>query len=152
MQIAKLLGAHVTAVCSASKFDVVKGLGADDVLDYGASDFAKLGRKWDVIFDAAGKRHFKDCHDALEAHGHYVTTISSGGDMIAPVLNPVRSQKAHFIIMKPATADLDYVRDQLAAGKLKVLVGATMPMDKIADAQNLAQSGKATGKVVVTFA
>jgi NADPH:quinone reductase-like Zn-dependent oxidoreductase len=151
VQLAKALGANVTAVCSAAKGDMVKQAGADECIDYQTQDFTKLGRKWDVIFDSAGKKHFGDCRDALEPHGHYVTTISSGGDMVAPVLNPVRSQKSHFIILKPNAADTAYICKLIEEGKLKTSVGAVLPAHKMAEAQALAESGKASGKVVVTF-
>jgi NADPH:quinone reductase-like Zn-dependent oxidoreductase len=151
VQIAVALGATVTAVCSAAKFDLVRAAGASDCIDYKTEDFAKLGRHWHAIFDAAATRHFANCHDALEAHGHYVTTISSGGDMMSPLLNPVRSQKSHFIMMKPNPTDIDFVRDLVEQGKLKPQVGATFPLAKTGDAIALAESGKATGKVVVTL-
>jgi NADPH:quinone reductase-like Zn-dependent oxidoreductase len=149
VQIGKVLGAHVTAVCSAAKIDLVKGAGADECIDYQKEDFTKLGKKWDVIFDAAATKHFGTCHEALEAHGHYITTISSGGDMVSPVLNPVRSQKSHFIMMKSSVADMDYVKGLVDEGKLKPFVGPSFPLAKAAEAQSLAEAGKATGKVIV---
>jgi NADPH:quinone reductase-like Zn-dependent oxidoreductase/predicted acetyltransferase len=151
VQIAKVLGATVTAVCSEAKFDLVKGAGAAECIDYKKDDFTKLGKKWDIIFDAAATKHFSTCHEALEAHGHYITTISSGGDMVSPVLNPVRSQKSHFIFMKPNAADMDFVRGLVDEGKLKPFVGPVFPLEKAAEAQSLAEAGKATGKVIVTI-
>ena len=151
VQIGRELGAAVTAVCSASKFESVKAAGATECIDYGKEDFSKLGRKWDLIFDAAGKRHFSDCHDALEHHGIFVTTIGSGGDMVAPLLNPFRAQKARFIIAKPNAKDLDYIRDLVEAGKLKPSVGTVLPLAKVAEAHALGESGTSTGKIVLTF-
>jgi NADPH:quinone reductase-like Zn-dependent oxidoreductase len=150
VQLAKELGAHVTAVCSAAKHDLVRAAGATECLDYKTADFTKLGKKWDVIFDAAGTKHFGEVRDALEPHGHYVTTISSGGDMVAPVLNPVRSQKSHFIIMKPNIADTEYVRGLVDAGKLKPFVGPVFPLAKYDEAQAVSDGGKATGKIVLS--
>lgn len=152
VQIGVALGAHVTAVCSESKFDLVRQAGAADCIDYKRQDFATLGQKWNVIFDAAATRHFGDCHDALEAHGHYVTTISSGGDMLSPLLNPLRSQKSHFIFMKPNAADIDRVRELVEKGQLKPNVGPVFPLSKVAEAQALAEAGKATGKVIIAVA
>src|SRR4051812_146012 len=77
IQLAKAFGAKVTAVCGAGGIDLVKSFGVDDVLDYKVTDFTKVGRKWDVIFDVSATRHFSTCHEALEDHGHYVTTIGS---------------------------------------------------------------------------
>jgi NADPH:quinone reductase-like Zn-dependent oxidoreductase len=150
VQLGVELGATVTAVCSEAKFDLVKGAGAAECLDYRKSDFATLGTKWDVIFDAAATRHFSNCHQALEPHGVYVTTIGGGGDMVAPLLNPLRSQKSRFIMMKPNVTDLDYVTGLVERGKLKATVGRVFPREQFAEAQALAASGKASGKVVVT--
>jgi NADPH:quinone reductase-like Zn-dependent oxidoreductase len=150
VQLGVELGATVTAVCSEAKFDMAKAAGASECIDYKKSDFTKLGKKWDLIFDAVATRHFSNCHEALEPHGIYVTTISSGGDMAAPLLNPVRSQKSRFILMKPNAPDVDYVRGLVEAGKLKATVGGVFPLERIVEAQTLAESGKANGKIVIT--
>lgn len=150
VQIAKEMGAQVTAVCSEAKHELVRRAGASECIDYKKSDFTKLGRKWDLIFDAAGAKHFGDCRDALEPHGIYVTTISSGGDMVAPVLNPIRAQKSRFILMKPNIADLEHVRDLVESGKVKPFVGPIFPMAKMSEAQAVADAGTATGKIVIS--
>ena len=139
----------MTAVCSAAKFDLVTRAVASECVDDKTSDFATLGKQWDVIFDVAANRHFSICREALEPHGIYVTTIGSGGDRIAPLLNPVRSQKSPFIMMKPNVSDLDSMRSLVESGKLKANVGRVFPMAQVAAAQALAPSGMASGKVVV---
>jgi NADPH:quinone reductase-like Zn-dependent oxidoreductase len=150
VQIARELGAVVTAVCSDSKFQAVQDAGATEVIDYKKSDFTTLGKRWDLIFDAAASRKFADCRKALEPSGVYVTTIGSGADMVMPWLNPLRSQKGRFIIVKPRSADLDFIVELLAAGKLKPSVGRVFPMAELAEAQRLGESGKASGKIVIT--
>jgi NADPH:quinone reductase-like Zn-dependent oxidoreductase len=150
VQLGRQMGATVTAVCSADKFDRVKAAGADDCIDYKTQDFTKLGRKWDLIFDAAAKTHFSQVHDALEHHGIFVTTISSGGDMVQPVLNPLRAQKSRFILMKPNAADMEEVKRLVEAGTLHTQVAAVFPVSQIAEAMTLAETGKANGKVVTT--
>jgi NADPH:quinone reductase-like Zn-dependent oxidoreductase len=117
--------------------------------DYKVTDFVKLGRKWHVIFDVSATRHFNECHEALEDHGHYVTTIGSTGDMVAPVLNPLRSKKGHFIIVKSSASDLDEVRALFDGGRLKVVVDKVFPLAHAGEAQSYIESGKQRGKVVL---
>jgi NADPH:quinone reductase-like Zn-dependent oxidoreductase len=150
VQLAKELGAEVTAVCSEAKFEMVRKAGASECIDYKKSDFTTLGKKWDLIFDSAATKKFSDCRKALEPAGHYVTTIGSGGDMIMPALNAFRSQKGRFIIVKPSAKDLEYVGSLLDAGKLTTSAAHVFPMAQMAEAQKLSESGKATGKIVVT--
>ena len=152
VQLARALGARVTAVCGASGIELVKSFGVDDVLDYKTSDFTKLGRKWDIIFDVSATRHFADCQEALEDHGHYVTTIRSTSDMVAPVLNPVRSKKAHFVIVKSSASDLDQVRALFDARALRVVVDKVFPLAEAGAAQAYIESGKQKGKVVLDCA
>src|SRR6266566_4518357 len=78
VQIAKALGAHVTAVCSTRNVDMVRGLGADEVVDYTKNDFVNGGRRVDVIFDTVGNRSLSDCRSVLTPEGTYVSC--SGGD------------------------------------------------------------------------
>ena len=127
----------------------MKSFGIDDVLDYKTTDFATLGRKWNIIFDVSATRHFADCHEALEEHGHYVTTIGSTGDMMSPVLNPVRSKKSHYVLVKSSAADLDQVRALIDAGGLKAVVDKVYPLAEAGAAQTYIQSGKQKGKVVL---
>ena len=151
VQLAKELGAVVTAVCSEAKFELVRSAGATECLDYKKADFTTLGKRWDLIFDAAASKKFADCRKALEPHGIYVTTIGGGGDMIMPAFNVFRSQKGRFIIAKPSSGDLTYIGGLLDTGKLKTVVGHVFPMAKMADAQDLSESGKSSGKIVITL-
>jgi NADPH:quinone reductase-like Zn-dependent oxidoreductase len=149
VQLATILGAHVTAICGANGLDLVKSVGAAEAHDYKVTDFMKLGRKWHIIFDVSATRHFNDCHEALEDYGHYVTTIGSTGDMVAPMLNPLRSKKGHFIIVKSSASDLDEVRALFDGGRLKVVVDRVFPLAHAGEAQRYIESGKKNGKVVL---
>lgn len=151
VQLAKELGAVVTAVCSEAKFEMVRSAGATETIDYKKSDFTTLGRRWDLIFDSSATRKFSDCRKALEPHGIYVTTIGRGSDMIMPAFNALRAQKGRFIIAKPSSSDLDTIRGLLDAGKLKTVVGHVFPMAQMAQAQDLSESGKSSGKIVITL-
>jgi NADPH:quinone reductase-like Zn-dependent oxidoreductase len=74
VQLAKALGAAVTAVCDTSRLELVRSLGADEVVDYTREDFTQQGRKYDVVLDAVGKHSFRRCRDVLKPGGAYVAT------------------------------------------------------------------------------
>src|SRR5206468_3186357 len=74
VQLAKHLGAHVTAVCSKRNIDLVRSLGADEVVDYTSEDFIRNGKQYDVIFDAVGKTSFRRTRRSLKHGGTYVDT------------------------------------------------------------------------------
>jgi NADPH:quinone reductase-like Zn-dependent oxidoreductase len=149
IQLAQAFGAKVTAVCGANGIELVKAFGVDDVLDYQVTDFMNTGRKWDVIFDVSATRHFGDVQEALEEHGQYVTTIRNTGDLVAPVLNPLRSKKGHYIIVKSSASDLDMVRALFDGGRLKVVIDKVFPLARAGEAQSYIETGKQKGKVVL---
>jgi NADPH:quinone reductase-like Zn-dependent oxidoreductase len=152
VQLGKVMGAQVTAVCGASAADLVKRLGADDVIDYAKADFATSGRRWHAVFDVAANRSLARCRAAMEPGGVYVTTISSTGDLVTPLFNPLRSRKSRFIIVKPSLADLDYLRGLVEAKRLEVVVDRVFPFNQAAAAQTYLETGKPRGKVVLSLA
>jgi NADPH:quinone reductase-like Zn-dependent oxidoreductase len=84
VQLAKALGAHVTAVCSTRNLELVRSLGADEVIDYTTTDFATRDERYDVFFDAVGNRALSDCKRVLKAGGRYVPCSGGGGDWVGP--------------------------------------------------------------------
>jgi NADPH:quinone reductase-like Zn-dependent oxidoreductase len=152
VQLARELGATVTAVCSPSAAALVTRLGAAEVIDYRQSDFTQLGRRWQVIFDVAAARSLGQCRRALEPGGVYVTTISSSRDMIMPLFNPLRSRKGRFVLVKAAATDLDYLRGLVEGGRLEPIVDKVFPLARAADAQHYIETGKPRGKVILDIA
>jgi NADPH:quinone reductase-like Zn-dependent oxidoreductase len=152
VQIARQLGAVVTAVCGEAGAALVKELGAAEVIDYKKTDFTKLGKRWHVIFDVSATRSLGQCKSALEEGGVYVTTIAGMGDMIMPAFNFLRSKKGKVILVKPAASDLDYLRSLFEGGKLKVVVDKVFPLKDAAQAQQYAEKGRSRGKVVLDVA
>ena len=150
VQLARAFGAKVTAVCGPSAFALVKSLGVEEVIDYQQTDFTKMGAKWDVIFDVSATRSFKECHEALEDHGVYVTTIKGGADMVMPLLNPLRSKKGRYVMVKSSAADLDEVRALIDGGKVKTFVDRVFPLQQAADAHRYLETGRPRGKVVLS--
>jgi NADPH:quinone reductase-like Zn-dependent oxidoreductase len=155
VQLAKVLGAgSVTAVCGARGFDLVKGLGADELIDYRSSDFTKLGKKWDVILDAVHQHGFVASRQALAKPGAHVAT--SPPNWFAAfarqtLLNPFSSQKAYVVLMKTNAKDLEYLSGLFDAGKLKAVLDKTYPLAQVAEAQTYSATGRAQGKIVLKF-
>ncbi len=160
VQVAKAAGAHVTAVASASKADLVRSLGADDVIDYTREDFTDGRRRWDAIIDAAGRRPLRKLRRALTPKGTLAIVGGDGGGkwtggfgrqvVRAPLLSLVVGQSLRPVITAERREDLVAVRDLIEDGKVTPVVGRTFALSEAADAIRYLEQGHAAGKVVVT--
>ena len=150
VQIAKALGAEVTGVCSSKNIDFVKSLGADLTIDYTPEDFTKNQVQYDIVFDAVGKQTFDNCKKVLKPNGVYITTLPNLQNIVAIALTSFfGSQKAKFILAQPNTADLLYLNELIDAGKLRVVIDCTYPLQELAAAHIYSQSERAKGKIVI---
>lgn len=149
VQIAKVLGAHVTGVCSAANVGLVRELGADEVVDYKTADFAASGQTWDIVFDAVGTKRFSGSRTALTPAGIYVTTTPSPAVIAAVALNFTRAQKAAGMMVKPSSADLAWVAEQMAAGRVRPVIDRVFPLAEAAEAHRYSETGRARGKIVL---
>jgi NADPH:quinone reductase-like Zn-dependent oxidoreductase len=156
VQLAKHFGAHVTAVCSSANVDLVRSLGADDVIDYTAQDFTDRGPVHDVIVDVLGKAGFPRSLRALKPGGRYLLVGFSGGFgrmagalVAGGFVHLVR--RARFITgaAAPKQADLVFLQELIDAGSLRTVIGRRYTLDQIADAHRYADSGHKTGNVAV---
>jgi NADPH:quinone reductase-like Zn-dependent oxidoreductase len=132
VQLAKHLGAEVAGVCSTRNFDLVKSLGADQVVDYAKEDFAARGARYDLIFDAVGKSSPSKCKQMLTPNGMYLT-ITKGG--------PSERERARNLV---------YLKELIEAGKLKSVIDRCYPLEQIVEAHRYVESGRKTGNVVIT--
>jgi NADPH:quinone reductase-like Zn-dependent oxidoreductase len=159
VQIAKADGARVTGVCSAAKADLVRSIGADDVIDYRTDDFADGRRRYDVILDTAGGRSLSDLRRALTPKG---TLVIVGGEDVgnwlgmrnqlrAAAVSPFVGQKLGFFIAKQRSEDLEELRKLLESGAVTPAVDKTFPLDEVPDAIRYLRDGRARGKIVVTL-
>ena len=133
VQIAKALGAEVTGVCSTAKLDLVRSLGADDVIDYTREDFTDGSRRWDVIVDTAGRRPVRRLRRALTTKGTLVIVGGDGGGrwtggffrgmLRAPLLSLFVGQRLGGLNSKTSVEDLQAVTELVGAGKVKPIVG-----------------------------
>ncbi len=159
VQVAKALGAEVTAVCSTRNVDTARSLGADDVIDYTQEDFTRRDERFDVIFDVAGNRSWSECKRVLAPGGTLVLAgAPKGNALIGPLGHIAWTRLASvpgdrnvvFFIAKFNKPDLGVLRDLCEDGKLKPVVERTYELGEVADALRYMGEGHAQGKVVVT--
>jgi NADPH:quinone reductase-like Zn-dependent oxidoreductase len=162
VQIAKSFGADVTGVCSTPNLDLVRSIGADQVIDYTQEDFTKTGQHYDLILDLAGDRSLSDYRRALSPEGTLVMVGSAGSTsshlylrgfgrwLHALVLSAfVRPQRLRSLISTRSKADLLAVGELIEAGKLTPVISARYPLSKVPEAMRHFEEGHARGKVVI---
>jgi NADPH:quinone reductase-like Zn-dependent oxidoreductase len=156
VQIAKSMGADVTAVCSAGKMDFVRSLGADHVLDYSAVDYTKTGERYDWIVDTDSHHPILGIRRALRPKGVYVTLGGMARPLLAALaLGPVISAATDrwmglLLWWKPfAVDDVATLKELIAAGKLTPVVDRRYPLSEIGEALRYVDDGRASGKVII---
>jgi NADPH:quinone reductase-like Zn-dependent oxidoreductase len=157
VQIAKALGADVTAVCSTRNVDQARELGADRVLDYTREDFTRSGERFDVIFDNAGTRGWRACKRVLADDGIVVLVGGPHKRLLGPLGHVagmlLRGRKrTKFFVAKPNREDLAALRELMEAGKVRPVVERVYPLDEIRDAFRHHGEGHSRGKLVVSVA
>jgi NADPH:quinone reductase-like Zn-dependent oxidoreductase len=160
VQVAKALGAKVTAVCSTRNVEQSRALGADRVIDYTREDFARAAETCDVVLDVAGNRAWRAYRRALAPGGVLVLV---GGPRTRHVLGPLGhiarmklaalpgGRRAAFFVAKPNGPDLAALRELIEAGRIRPVVAQTFAFDEVADALLTMRDGHAPGKVVVAL-
>ncbi len=159
IQIARHFGAHVTGVCSTANVDLVRSLGADDVIDYTREDFTRSGRSWDIVFDAVGKSSFARCKPVLAPGGIYLITKVSPSILFGVLASRLtgrgkKMRNAATGLRKAAdqVADLEILKQLIAAGKLRAVVDRSYPLEKTAEAHAYVETGHKAGSVVIAVA
>ena len=132
VQLAKLLGAEVTAVDSASKLDMLSDIGADHVIDYVEEDFSNNGIRYDVIFDVVGKSSYSRSLYSLQANGRYLLANVGLSVMLRGLwTSRFGDKKVIFALENPNSEDLVYLSDLLVAGKIKSVIDRCYPLTQI---------------------
>ncbi|MBK6765327.1 MAG: NAD(P)-dependent alcohol dehydrogenase [bacterium] len=154
VQIAKALGAEVTAVCSARNHEQARSLGADHVIDYTKENFTKSGKQYDVILCVNGYYPIRDFKRTLTPNGIYAMP---GGNsklllevMFLGPLHSLGSKKFKMVASKPNKARLQAVKDLIEGGKLHPVIEKVYPLAEVPDAIRYVETGHARGKVVIT--
>ena len=156
VQIAKAFGARVTGVCSTTKMDLVRSLGADEVIDYTREDFTRGERRYDLIFQLAGTAPPSACRRALTPNGTLVLSSGEGRfagiDRVARALvsSPFVPQRLRAFLTKETTADLLTLAELVEAGKVTPVIDRTYPLSEVPDAIAYLEEGHARGKVVIS--
>ena len=159
VQIAKAYGAHVTAVTGPRTLDMVRGLGADDVIDYSRDDFSKGAGRYDAIIDMGGNRSIRTFRRVL-APGGTVVVAGAGHGTLGPmtrlagglVRRRLLRQPVAMYMAKVERSDLDELRDLVEAGRLRPAIERTFPLGQTGDALRHLEEGRVMGKVVITIA
>ena len=157
VQIAKALGAHVTAVTGPRNLEVVRSLGADRVIDYSREDFARLGERFDVFFDVAATRPIRDCLGVLVPKGAFVVVGAAKGGLTVLVgrllallaTSPFTSRRILWYIARVRSDDLVTLQDLIEAGKLTACIDREYALDEVPDAIRYVHSGQGRAKVVI---
>jgi NADPH:quinone reductase-like Zn-dependent oxidoreductase len=149
VQIAKALGAHVTAVCSKESFDLVKRLGADELIDYKTTDFTTGTARWDVVFDCVGNKPHGACASVLTGRRVHVTTVPGVSTFLRQFMNPLFGAKVFALITTGNGPDLEFIKSLVDEGKLETTIDKVYPFDDVVAAQEYSKSGRAKGKIVL---
>jgi NADPH:quinone reductase-like Zn-dependent oxidoreductase len=151
VQLAKYFGTEVTGVCSTTKLELVKSVGADKVIDYTKEDFTKRGETYDIIFDTVGKSPFSGSIRSLKKEGIYLFT-TYGLPRLFRILwhNRTSSKKAISGLLEETAEDLMFLRELIEAGKLKAVIDRRYPLEQAAEAHRYVESGHKKGNVVIT--
>ncbi len=153
VQLAKLFGADVTAVDSTGKLDMLRALGADQVVDYTRQDFTETGETYDVIFDVVGKSPFSRSVRSLRQNGHYLLANPGLAQLVRGLWTSMTSdKKVIFGTASGTSKDLAFLGELLEAGKLQAVVDRRYPLDQMAEAHRYVETRQKLGNVVITVA
>jgi len=154
VQLLKYFGARVTGVCNTQNVEVVKSLGADQVIDYLTEDFTKIDLKFDFIFDAVGKSSFRQCKPLLKKNGTYISTElgKNSENIFLALLTPISGgKKVLFPLPSIKKEDVVFLKKLVETGRFKPLVDRLYPLDNIVDAYKYVETGQKRGNVVITL-
>ncbi len=156
VQVARYFGADVTGVDSTEKLDMLRSIGADQVIDYTREDYTKSGETYDVIFDVIGKSPFSRCVRLLTPNGRYLI----GNTRLSQIVRGrwlSRSSSKQVILWAERTAsdytkDFNFLKELIEAGKIKSIIDRCYPLEQIAEAHRYVDTGHKKGNVVITVA
>jgi len=151
VQLAAYLGAHVTAVCNTKNVELVRLLGADEVVDYTQEDFTKNGETYDVVFDAVGKHSLLRSRHSLVPGGLYVATDRLYNFPLAYLTRWIGKKRVVFDFSGYKRENVLLVKDLLEAGRYRAVIDRTYPLEDVVEATTYVESWQKTGNVVLTL-
>ena len=159
VQIAKAFGANATGVCSTSNLDLVRSIGADQVIDYTREDFVQIGQRYDVMLDLVGSRSLSDCRRALTPRGTYVVVgvkdmgrwLGLGRQFKALLLSPFVRQRMRVFVVRHNSEDLAVLKELVEAGKVVPVIDRRYALSDVPEALRYQGEGHARGKSVIAL-
>ena len=156
VQLARHIGAHVTAVCGTKNVELVRSLGADEVVDYQQSDYTKNGETYDVVLDAVGFHFFSQCRRSIRPGGIFVPT-ELGRLMVENLLltlatKVVRKRRVRFGVARWSRANVLRVKELIEAGEYRAVIDRSYPLEDVVAATRYVETLQKTGNVVLTVA
>jgi NADPH:quinone reductase-like Zn-dependent oxidoreductase len=157
VQIAKALGANVTGVCSTRNVDMVRSIGADQVIDYTNEDFTQAGQRYDVMLDLVGSRSLSACRRALTPRGTYVVVgvrdmgrwFGLGRQTKALLLSPFVRQRMRVFVVRHNREDLAVLKELVEAGKVAPVIDRRYTLREVPEALRYQGEGHSQGKIVI---
>ena len=150
VQLGRHFGAHVTAVCNTKNVELVRSLGADEVIDYTKADFANNGETYDVILDAVGKQSFFHSRRSLRPGGTYVATDRLLNLVLLLWTRWFAKRKVVFGMPRLTKENVLFVKELVEAGRYRPVVDRTYPLEDVVEATTYVESWQKTGNVVLT--
>lgn len=154
VQLAKHYGAHVTAVCNTENVELVRSLGADEVVDYTREDFTANGKTYDVVFDAVGKHSFRRSRHSLKPGGKYIDTdlgFMWHVPLLALLTRRIGDKKVTLGVAKYRKQDVLFLKELVEAGRFRAVVDRTYRLEDVVEATRYVETGQKTGNVVLTL-
>lgn len=151
VQLARTFDAHVTAVCNTKNVELVRSLGADEVIDYLQEDFTRNGQMYDVIFDAVGKHSFGRCRGSLSPGGSYLATDGLQNLLLTLWTKRLGDKKVIFKIPPRYTQkDILFLKELIEAGKYRAVIDRCYRLEDVVEAARYVETEQKTGNVVLT--
>ncbi|MCI0635422.1 MAG: NAD(P)-dependent alcohol dehydrogenase [Actinobacteria bacterium] len=154
VQLARHFDAHVTAVCNTKNVELVKSLGADEVIDYLQEDFTKNGETYDVVFDAVGKHSFRRSRRSLKPGGTYISTdlgFMWHVPALALVTRLIGGKRVTLPIPRYSKEDVLFLKELIEAGEYRAVIDRRYALEDVVEATRYVETGQKTGNVVLTL-
>lgn len=152
IQLAKYFGARVTGICSTANIDLVKSLGADEVIDYTKSDFTKNGETYDIIFDTVNKIPFSNGIKSLNKNGILILSSAGMSEMLQGFWTSMtNSKKVLTGVISHNADDINFLKNLIESNKLKPVIDKTYPLEQIVEAHAYVEQGHKKGNVAIVI-
>jgi NADPH:quinone reductase-like Zn-dependent oxidoreductase len=142
-------------VCNTKNVELVRSLGADEVIDYTTADFTRNGRTYDVVFDAVGKHSFRRCRHSVKPGGVYIETDLGylwHAPLLALLTRWIGEKRVTIPIPKYRQDEVVFLKDLIEAGQYRAVIDRRYPLEQVVEATTYVETGQKTGNVVLTVA